>query len=157
MEALGSGRGSARPWDRQATFFERTLRPITAPKTQQGLVKTSKYQLLAPLGDRTHSFHINPMTSDSEVMLGCSQWTFSKRDHGHTTLGHAPAWEATEGDAPSQPISPYLREASAHHRATVDHGAFLPHKEPWGQVKKGSHQSAQNHLWVRPLLRNPFS
>lgn len=75
-----------------------------------------------------------------------------------TTLGHAPAWEATEGDAPSQPISPYLREASTHHRATVDHGAFLPHKEPWDKVKKGSHQSAQNHLWVRrPLLRKPFS
>lgn len=53
------------------------------------------------------------------------------------TLGHASARETTEGDAPFQPINPYLREASSHHCSTVDHGPFLPHKEPWEQVKKG--------------------
>lgn len=36
----------------------------------------------------------------------------------------------------SKPSSSHLREAGSHHGSAVDHGAFLPHKEPWEQVEK---------------------
>ena len=34
---------------------------------------------------------------------------------------------------PSPLNHPYLGEAGTHHCSAVDHGAFLPHEEPWDQ------------------------
>lgn len=64
-----------------------------------------------------------------------------KLNHGHG-LDQGP----TLRDVSSQPISSYLGEAGSHHCSTVDHGAFLPHKEPWEQVEKGETISQHRKL-----------
>lgn len=58
---------------------------------------------------------------------------FSKFNHGQS-----PSWKPALRDIHSQLVVPYLREAGSHHGSTVDHGAFLPHEEPWEQVGKGT-------------------
>lgn len=111
-----------------------SLCPIPAPRTQQGLVKASRYQLPALLGDRPYRFLVNPKRQRIPKPCWNAPDGFFPNSTTDTPLCRRPT---RRGNPPPQTINPYLREASPYHCSTVDHGAFLPHEEPWNRWKRG--------------------